>query len=112
MAGNTKRATLAGLIERRKTVLGESDAQAARALAVGQPTFTRWRNGTLFPVKSERVDALAEWLNVDRDAVVLAIEEGKRERPVKPRDLRSVVLELTSVVRELTERLERLESRG
>ena len=76
-----KRRTLSELIEDRKTVLGRSDRECAGDLCVAQGTFTRWRQGLLFPNGTARLSSVAEWLGADVETVVLSVHHGRQNRP-------------------------------
>lgn len=108
MKDRNRAATLATMIEARKAATGESDAAAGRACGVVQATFTRWRTGALSPNAPERVDALAAWLGVRPDDVSAAIAEGRRQRPAKPRAVRSILADLAQQTEAHAAALERL----
>lgn len=101
-------ATLATLIERRKQELGQSDDEAARACRISQATFTRWRTGIVIPLRDDALAVLATWLDLPRAAVDAAATEGRRRRPITPRDLRSVVAETSARVDDLSGQVEAL----
>ena len=106
-----ERPPIGELLRRRREELRQSDEQAAVDLGVGQSSFNRWRLGRIVP-KDDMVPALAKWLDLDEDAVTLAISAARRNRSNDPDptvldELLDEVRQLRSEVAELRERDDR-----
>lgn len=68
--------SIAEMIQARARELGQTDETIARQLDVSSSTVTRWRQGKIVKVGSNKVPALADWLGVSEADVVLALHSG------------------------------------
>lgn len=64
-------------LRERRREQGETQAEAAAKLGVGQQSVAKWELGTTRPRKRPQIEAIAAYLGIDyKDALVLVYEES------------------------------------